>query len=122
MKTVLRRVQLKTRDLHHTGHDRLTVGTIVVDRTSHEVTRSGEPITLTPMEYRLLGVFMEHPGQVFTRDQLIDRASRDGIEVFDRTLDRHIANLRAKLEVDPHRPRAIVTVFGVGYKFVDPAG
>jgi DNA-binding response OmpR family regulator len=96
-----------------------SVGDLTVDRTAHEVRRGGEQIKLTPTEYRLLGIFLDHPGQVFTRDQLIELISTDGGEVFDRTLDRHIANLRAKIEVDPQHPRYIITVYGIGYKVVD---
>jgi DNA-binding response OmpR family regulator len=101
------------------AHEMRSVGDLTVDRTAHEVRRSGEQIKLTPTEYRLLGIFLDHPGQVFTRDHLIEMISTDGGEVFDRTLDRHIANLRAKIEVDPQHPRYIITVYGIGYKVVD---
>jgi DNA-binding response OmpR family regulator len=100
-------------------HEMRSVGDLTVDRTAHEVRRGGEQIKLTPTEYRLLGIFLDHPGQVFTRDHLIEMITTDGGEVFDRTLDRHIANLRAKIEVDPQHPRYIITVYGIGYKVVD---
>jgi DNA-binding response OmpR family regulator len=100
-------------------HEVRSVADLTVDRTAHEVSRGGDPIKLTPTEYRLLGIFLDHPGQVFTRDRLIELISGDESEVFDRTLDRHVANLRAKIEVDPQHPRYIVTVYGVGYKLVD---
>jgi DNA-binding response OmpR family regulator len=97
-------------------HDVIRVGGLTVDRWAHEVTRDGQPIKLTPTEYRLLGVFVDHPGQVFTRDHLIALVSHGGGEVFERTLDRHVANLRAKIEVDAQHPGFILTVYGVGYK------
>jgi len=100
-------------------HDVLRLGDITIDRTAHEVVRAGQAVKLTPTEYRLLGIFAEHPGQVFTRDHLIELISNDGGEVFDRTLDRHVANLRAKIELDVQRPQYIVTVYGVGYKMAD---
>lgn len=100
-------------------HEVRSVGDLTVDRTAHEVRRSGEEIKLTPTEYRLLGILLDHPGQVFARDHLIELISTDGGEVFDRTLDRHVANLRAKIEVDPQHPRYIITVYGIGYKVVD---
>jgi DNA-binding response OmpR family regulator len=100
-------------------HEVLRIGDISIDRTAHDVVRGGQTIKLTPTEYRLLGIFAEHPGQVFTRDHLIELISNDGGEVFDRTLDRHVANLRAKIEVDVQRPRYILTVYGVGYKMAD---
>jgi DNA-binding response OmpR family regulator len=122
VKTVLRRRGSGgvSRDaVPRAPHDVLRFADISIDRTAHEVSRAGKHIKLTPMEYRLLGIFLEHPGQVFTRDRLIDLISVDGSEVFDRTLDRHVANLRAKLEADPQHPRYIVTVFGAGYKLAD---
>jgi DNA-binding response OmpR family regulator len=82
--------------------------------------RAGTHVKLTPTEYRLLCIFADHPGQVFTRDHLIELISNDASEVFDRTLDRHIANLRAKIEVDPQRPRYVLTVYGAGYKLAEP--
>jgi two-component system alkaline phosphatase synthesis response regulator PhoP len=103
----------------HAKHDVRRIGDIAIDRTAHDVTRSGVSAKLTPTEYRLLGIFADHPGQVFTRDHLIELVSSDGGEVFDRTLDRHIANLRAKIEADSQRPRYIITVYGVGYKMAD---
>jgi DNA-binding response OmpR family regulator len=71
------------------------------------------------MQFKILDVLASHVGQTLTRDQLLERVSADG-DVFDRTLDRHIANLRARVEPDPSNPHYIVTVFGVGYKMVDP--
>jgi DNA-binding response OmpR family regulator len=94
-------------------------GDLSINLTGHSVSRNGVAIKLTPTEYRLLCVFADHPGQVFTRDHLIELVSADGAEVFDRTLDRHIANLRAKIETDPQNPRLIVTVYGAGYKLAD---
>lgn len=101
------------------AHDVRRVGDITIDLTGHEVLREGTPIKLTPTEYRLLCIFADHPGQVFTRDHLIELITSDGGEVFDRTLDRHIANLRAKIEVDPQRPRYVLTVYGAGYKLAE---
>jgi DNA-binding response OmpR family regulator len=122
VKTVLRRrvpAAETAPGTHQPKHDVRRVGDITIDRTAHDVLRNGESTRLTPTEYRLLGIFVDHPGQVFTRDHLIELISNDGGEVFDRTLDRHIANLRAKIEVDPQRPRYIITVYGVGYKMAD---
>ncbi len=89
-----------------------------IDRTGHEVRVSGKPVALTPMEFRILDALAREPGRAFTREQLLDRISTDVGAVFDRTLDRHVANLRHKIEREPSRPRYILTVFGVGYKFV----
>jgi DNA-binding response OmpR family regulator len=122
VKTVLRR--------HRTAVDRAAApqrapreirraGDLAIDLTGREVSRDGVSIKVTPTEYRLLCIFADHPGQVFTRDRLIELISTDGGEVFDRTLDRHIANLRAKIERDLQRPHYIITVYGAGYKLAD---
>ena len=103
---------------HHGGERR--VGAVVIDPVAHEVRVDDRNVTLTPTQFRILEVLAEHVGQTLTRDQLLQRVSIDG-DVYDRTLDRHIANLRARIEKDPANPRYIVTVFGIGYKMVDPA-
>lgn len=120
VKTVLRRSGVPQESAAgREPHDVRRIGEIVLDRTAHEVTRNGEPLKLTPTEYRLLDVFTAHPGQAFSRDHLIDLISAEGADVFDRTLDRHIANLRQKIEVDPQHPKYVITVYGVGYKMAD---
>lgn len=99
--------------------DVMRVGSIEIDRTAHEVRRRGQKIELTPTEFRVLDVLASHVGRVFTREQILERVA-DG-EVFDRTLDRHVANLRHKIEDQPSRPTLILTVMGVGYKFAESA-
>ena len=94
-------------------------GEIELDRNAHEARRAGAVLKLTPMEFRILSTLASHPGRTFTRAQLLDAVTSDEPDVYDRTLDRHIANLRHKVETDAGHPRYIVTVFGVGYKFVD---
>jgi DNA-binding response OmpR family regulator len=96
------------------------VGEIEIDSAAHEVWVSGRPVTLTPTQFRILDALATHVGQTLTRDQLLERVGSDG-DVFDRTLDRHIANLRARVERDRANPEYIVTVFGMGYKMVAPA-
>jgi DNA-binding response OmpR family regulator len=94
-------------------------GEIELDRQAHEARRAGRLLKLTPMEFRILSTLAAHPGRTFTRAQLLDAVTKDEPDVYDRTLDRHIANLRHKVESDAGHPRHIVTVFGVGYKFVE---
>jgi len=91
---------------------------IDIDRTAHEVRVRGKVVDLTPMEFRILDTLEREPGRAFTREQLLERIATDAVVVFDRTLDRHVANLRQKVEREPSRPRHILTVFGVGYKYV----
>jgi DNA-binding response OmpR family regulator len=93
-------------------------GDIEFDRLGHEVRRAGRPVNVTPMEFRILKTLIDHPGRTFTRAQLLDAITDDQLDIYDRTLDRHIANVRRKLEADPTHPKHVVTVFGVGYKFV----
>jgi DNA-binding response OmpR family regulator len=95
-----------------------SVGPIQIDRGGHEVHVEGKAVSLTPTEFRILDVLASNIGRAFTRDQLLDKIAADS-DVYDRTLDRHIANLRHKIEPDPARPRYLITVFGVGYKLVD---
>jgi len=120
VKTVLRRSSRPAVDAHAGGEPPQIVGDIEIDRVGHEVRIRGEAVALTPMEYRILEVLSSNLGRAFSRDQLLDKIATDGGgHVFDRTLDRHIANLRQKLERDPSHPRYIVTVFGLGYKLVE---
>ncbi|KOX20545.1 XRE family transcriptional regulator [Saccharothrix sp. NRRL B-16348] len=91
----------------------LKVGDIVVDPLRHEVTLAGEPVALTPMEFRLLSTLAAQPHRVFTRGQLL----QDGFTT-ERTVDVHVVKLRRKIEHDPRRPRRLLTVYGIGYKLV----
>lgn len=115
VKTVLRRSKRSSNDPTVKPQ---RFGEIELDREGHEVRRSGTVLKLTPTEFRILDTLAAHPGRTFTRAQLLDAVSTDDLDVYDRTLDRHIANLRHKVESDISHPRHIVTVFGVGYKFV----
>jgi DNA-binding response OmpR family regulator len=86
-----------------------------IDEGAHEVRMSGTPVAVTPAEFRILSVLVQNAGQVLTRSQLLDLVHDDG-SIFERTLDRHINNLRRKIEAHPEEPSYIVTVYGVGYK------
>jgi two-component system OmpR family response regulator len=92
------------------------IGTLEIDRVGHEVRRAGVRVAVTPMEFRILDLLARNVGRAFTRAQLLDKISEVGNDIFDRTLDRHVANLRRKIEDDPVRPSLILTVPGVGYK------
>jgi DNA-binding response OmpR family regulator len=86
-----------------------------IDEGAHEVRMNGQPVAVTPAEFRILSVLVQNAGQVLTRSQLLDLVHDDG-SIFERTLDRHINNLRRKIEARPEEPSYIVTVYGVGYK------
>ncbi len=99
----------------------LRMGDLVVDETEHTVTVRENPVSLTPIEFDLLVLLMQSPGQVFTRNQLVDSLVNSGFTGLDRTLNVHIRNLRKKIEDDPEKPAYIETVFGIGYRFCKKA-
>ena len=86
-----------------------------IDREFYEVRIDGRPVDLTATEFRILALLADNPGEVFTRSHLLDRLG-DGGDIYERTLDRHINNLRKKIEADAGRPQYVLTVYGVGYK------
>jgi len=95
---------------------------LVVDADRHEVTRSGQIVPLTRVEFRLLLAILEADGRVLSRDQLLDAVyGHDGADVLDRTVDVHVGRLRDKLGDDADRPRYVSTVRGVGYRAAPPA-
>jgi two-component system alkaline phosphatase synthesis response regulator PhoP len=114
VRAVLRRVR---GGVHQPGLVR--VEDLEIDLHGHRVTRAGEPIRLTRSEFNLLAVLAQHPGQTFTREQLLDRLHGVAYDGYDRSVDAHIKNLRRKLEVDPGDPRYVLTVYGIGYRFTD---
>jgi phosphate regulon transcriptional regulator PhoB len=94
----------------------VTVGTLRLDPARHEVTRGGQPVSLSAMEFRLLEFFLRHRGRVYSRAQLLDQVWGQDRFVEPRTVDVHIRRLREKIENDPRKPSLIVTVRGLGYK------
>lgn len=116
VKNIVNRVERKP-VVTRVAHDVQRAGELEIDRTGHEVRVKGAAVKLTPMEYRILDVLLRNAGAALTRAQLLDDVNADSADVFDRTLDKHIANLRHKIGDDSNRPRYIITVQGVGYKF-----
>jgi len=92
---------------------------IEIDVIRHTVTRSGQPVELTPTEFAVLAALAGEPGRAFTRLQLLEAAQGETFEGYERTVDAHIKNLRAKLEHNPKQPEYVLTVFGIGYKFAE---
>jgi DNA-binding response OmpR family regulator len=112
IKAVLRRVE-EPQEQFRTYR----AGEILLDERTHRVTVAEQPVSLTPIEFDLLRTFMRAPGRVFSRDNLVDLLTGSGFTGLESTLNVHIRNLRTKVEPDPSRPRHIITVFGVGYRF-----
>jgi DNA-binding response OmpR family regulator len=95
---------------------RYHLGPIRMDLDRHEVTVDGRLIDLTPKEFQILHQFLEAPGRVFSRQEMLNRVWGEGYALEEHALDVHIHSLRKKIEVDPSVPRMIVTIRGVGYK------
>ena len=114
VRVVLRRVQSGV--VQPAGIIR--AGELEIDLNGHRVTLVGAAVRLTPIEFSLLAILAQHPGQTFTRAQLLDRLGM-AADNFDRSVDAHIKNLRRKLEADTSDPRYILTVFGIGYQFTE---
>jgi DNA-binding response OmpR family regulator len=100
------------------SEDKIALGDLTLDPAAREVSVRGETVALTAAEFRLIETFMRAPGRVFSRDELMQRAFGASYEGLDRTIDVHIKNVRKKIEDDRANPKRIVTVFGLGYKFV----
>jgi len=92
-------------------------GELVIDSIKHEIRRAGQPVNLTPNEYKILMALVKYPQKAFTRDELVYMVLGEDYEGYDRTIDTHVKNLRQKIEPDARTPRYVLTVYGVGYKF-----
>jgi two-component system alkaline phosphatase synthesis response regulator PhoP len=91
---------------------------VAIDFKKLEATKDGEPLELSPLEYKIMKFLIDHRDQVVTRDQMLDAVWDYRSFPFTRTVDMHIAKLRKKIERTPNNPRHIVTVHGAGYKFI----
>jgi len=113
IKAVLRRAEERTADLNT-----YTFGEIALDFKKYEARRRGQRLDLTPLEFKMLKCLIQKRGQVVTRDDFLDKIwGEDNVAVSNRTVDSHIANIRKKIEDDPARPKYILGIRGVGYKF-----
>jgi len=114
IRAVLRRTRAE-----HRPDEILRVGNVEIDVAKMHVDVAGRGVDLTPTEFELLVTLARQPGRVFTRSQLLDAIHGVAIETYERAIDAHVKNLRRKLEPDPHTPRYVLTVHGVGYRFAD---
>jgi DNA-binding response OmpR family regulator len=104
-------------ELASTEADILYAGELTIDRTRASVTRDGRSVNLTPTEFRLLVFLAQHPGQVFSRGQLIENVWGSDADFYDdRTVSVHVRRLREKIELEPGDPRIVLTVPGLGYR------
>jgi DNA-binding response OmpR family regulator len=96
--------------------ERAEFGDLRIDLRKHEATRAGRPLTLSPVEFRLLEYLIERRGAVVTREELLENVWSLSGDTLSRTVDVHIAGLRKKIEADARYPRLLLTVKGAGYK------
>jgi two-component system alkaline phosphatase synthesis response regulator PhoP len=95
-------------------------GQIELDFKKYEATKKGEKLDLTPLQFHILKLLIRNKGEVLSRDELLDEIwGKDNVWISHRTIDSHIANIRRKIEDDPADPKHILSIRGVGYKFVD---
>jgi two-component system alkaline phosphatase synthesis response regulator PhoP len=108
----------RSRTLQSNAADAYAFGAVNVDFRSAVVTREGEPVDVSGLEFKLLRYFVEHRGALLTRDELLENVWSYAAMPVTRTVDVHVASLRQKIERNPAKPEFILTVHGMGYKFV----
>lgn len=113
------RAVLRRAEGPQTAPERFAVGDVAVDTGRRQVMVGDREVELTATEFDLLVELARRPGRVFTRAQLLTSIHGVVVESYERTVDAHVKNLRRKLEPNPHRPRYLLTVHGVGYRFAD---
>ena len=119
IKALFRRVDALTESREPAGAGVIRRGDLVIDAARHKVEIDDQPVELTAMEFNLLYHFASQPGVVFTRSQLLDKVWGYTYEGYEHTVNTHINRLRSKIERDPAKPRYILTVWGVGYRFAE---
>jgi two-component system response regulator MtrA len=115
-KELVARIRARVRRFDSTDHEALTIGDLSIDVAGHSVTRDGEHINLTPLEFDLLVCLARKPWQVFTREVLLEQVWGYRHAADTRLVNVHVQRLRSKVEHDPESPEIVVTVRGVGYK------
>ena len=115
------RIRARVRRYDEPGPEALAIGDLHIDVAGHNVTRNGQPIALTPLEFDLLVCLARKPWQVFTREVLLEQVWGYRHAADTRLVNVHVQRLRSKVEHDPENPEIVVTVRGVGYKAGTPA-
>jgi two-component system response regulator MtrA len=119
-KELVARVRARLRRNDDEPAEMLSIADIDIDVPAHKVTRQGEQISLTPLEFDLLVALARKPRQVFTRDVLLEQVWGYRHPADTRLVNVHVQRLRAKVEKDPENPQVVLTVRGVGYKAGPP--
>lgn len=115
-KELVARIRARMRRSDDSASQDLTIGDLIIDVSGHTVQRGGEFLSLTPLEFDLLVCLARKPGQVFTREALLEDVWGYRHSADTRLVNVHVQRLRAKIEQDPERPDIVLTVRGVGYK------
>jgi DNA-binding response OmpR family regulator len=113
------RAVLRRTDRPRADTETVRVADLVLDIPRMRVTVGDRQVELTPTEFQLVTTMAREPGRVFTRGQLLDAVHGVAFESYERAIDAHVKNIRHKLEPDPARPRYLLTVYGVGYRFAE---
>jgi two-component system, OmpR family, response regulator MtrA len=119
-KELVARIRARVRRTETEPAEQLAIGDVSIDVPAHQVTRDGEPIALTPLEFDLLVALARKPRQVFTREVLLEQVWGYRHAADTRLVNVHVQRLRAKVERDPEKPEVVLTVRGVGYKAGPP--
>ena len=120
LKVLLRRIELAKSIAEGSQNDQvLDFGSLKIDHTKRKVSIDGDAVQLTLKEYELLYVLAAKPGRTFSRRQLLDQVWDQASDVYEHTVNSHVNRLRGKIEENPNRPRYILTVWGLGYRFTD---
>lgn len=115
-KELVARIRARVRRHEDSSTSNLAIGDLLIDVNAHTVTRAGVPLALTPLEFDLLVCLAKKPGQVFTREVLLQEVWGYRHAADTRLVNVHVQRLRAKIEDDPDQPEVVLTVRGVGYK------
>jgi two-component system response regulator MtrA len=115
-KELIARIRARVRRFEDAAPEMITIGDLDIDVAGHAVTRAGESISLTPLEFDLLVCLARKPWQVFTREVLLEQVWGYRHAADTRLVNVHVQRLRSKVEHDPEKPEIVVTVRGVGYK------
>ena len=120
VKALLRRVEALRGKDSSASKKMIRAGELNIDPEKRKVTVEGKPVHLTAREYELLLEFARHPGRAYTRGQLLDKVWGYSYQGYEHTVNSHINRLREKIEMNPAKPRYILTIWGVGYQFAEP--
>jgi len=121
VKAIFRRIEQLKQDRDNESPDIIRAGDLVIDPAKRQTVLKGKRVDLTAKEFDLLLHFAQNPGRVYTRAQLLDMVWGYGHDGYEHAVNSHINRLRAKIEDNPAKPEYILTVWGVGYRFVESA-